>query len=269
MEKLSLEEMKDIEYDILCDVADLCEKYGLRYGLSYGTLLGAVRHGGFIPWDDDVDIIMPRPDYEKFLKIAGELPDRLKASSPVSDENNFNTYAKVYDLRTKLIECPEGKRIPIHVYLDIFPIDGLPEDTLKMEKHRRRCRKLMLILYAFRAAKFKVNETKGLQRGLWKLLSLVQRKFIKNKQINYLNRVALKYDFDKSHYCGIVVAGYGYREMMPSHIFQFDRKVAFRDREFYTLRFTEYYLTQIYGDYMKLPPVEERIAHDNEAYRIC
>ena len=184
MEKLSLQQLQDLEYGILCTVADCCEDNGIRYGLCGGTLLGAVRHGGFIPWDDDIDIVMPRPDYEKFLKIADKLPQRYRVSSPNNDIDNFHAYGKVYDMNTKMIEFPEGKRINIHVYIDIFPIDGLPEDEIKREKHRRRVKRLFLSLYAFRVAKYKINETHGVSRVLWNTIRMIQTHIIKDKQTN-------------------------------------------------------------------------------------
>lgn len=90
--KLDLKEIQRIEYDILCVFADICEKHGLRYGLCGGTLLGAIRHTGFIPWDDDVDVEMPRPDYMKFIQIAEqEFPEYLKVSTPYNDSNTFHS----------------------------------------------------------------------------------------------------------------------------------------------------------------------------------
>jgi len=266
MEKLSLQQLQDLEYGILCAVADCCEDNGIRYGLCGGTLLGAVRHGGFIPWDDDIDIVMPRPDYEKFLKMADKLPQRYRVSSPNNDIDNFHAYGKVYDMNTKMIEFPEGKRINIHVYIDIFPIDGLPEDEIKREKHRRRVKRLFLSLYAFRVAKYKINETHGVSRVLWNTIRMIQTHIIKDKQIKHLNKVVMKYDFDSSGYCGDIVAGYGFKEIIPRYVYQLDKKIRFRDREFFTFRSPEYYLTQLYGDYMMLPPEEKRIPHENEAY---
>lgn len=266
MEKLTLEQLQDIEYEILCNVADLCEKNGLRYGLAGGTLLGAVRHGGFIPWDDDIDIEMPRPDYIKFMKIADQLPNRYKLSSPYNDLDNFHAYSKVYDLKTKLVEFPEGKKIDIHVYIDIFPIDGMPDEPIAQERHRLKCRRRMLSMYAFRIAKFKLNETSGVKKLFWIFLKYIQNYLIKDRQIYYIDRICQKYDFDKSKYCSETIAGYGFKETMPCIVYQFDGRVKFRDREFYTFRIPEYYLTNIYGDYMQLPPENQRYHHDNEAY---
>ena len=268
MKKLSLQELQNIEYDILCAVADLCEKNDIRYGLAGGTLLGAVRHGGFIPWDDDIDIEMPRPDYIKFMKLADELPPRYKLSSPYNDSNNFHAYSKVYDLYTRMIEFPKGKKIDVHVYIDIFPIDGMPDEPISQEKHRLKCRKRMLTMMAFRIAKFKLNETHGIRKFFWKCLNIVQEHIIKDRLIYYVDSACLKYDFDKSKYCSETIAGYAFKETMPSIVYQFDGKVKFRDREFYTFKFSEYYLINIYGDYMQLPPENQRCQHDNEAYLI-
>jgi len=266
MKKLSLQELQAVEYDILCAVVDLCEKKGLRYGLAGGTLLGAVRHGGFIPWDDDIDIEMPRPDYMKFMKIADQLPERYKLSSPYNDVENYHAYSKVYDMKTKMIEFPEGKKINIHVYIDIFPIDGMPDEPIAQEIHRYRCRRRMLSMYAFRVAKYKINETRGITRLLWKCVKFVQDRVIKDRQIYHVDRACLKYEFDKSKYCSETIAGYGFKETMPSLVYQFDKKIQFCNREFTTFRIPEYYLTNIYGDYMQLPPEEQRRQHDNKAY---
>lgn len=266
MKKLSLEELQNIEYGILCEVADLCEKNNIKYGLAGGTLLGAVRHGGFIPWDDDIDIEMPRPDYIKFLKIAEQFPKRYKVSSPYNDLDNYHAYSKVYDMKTSLIEFPKGKKVRSHVYIDIFPIDGMPDNPIAQEKHRLRCRRKMLCMYAFRVAKFKLNEKKGLKYIFWKVLALIQKNIIKDRQAYILDKLCLKYGFYESKFCSEIIAGYGFKETMPAIVYEFTKKIRFRDRDFLTFRLPEYYLTNIYGNYMQIPPENERYNHDNVAY---
>ena len=268
--KLDLKEIQRIEYDILCVFADICEKHGLRYGLCGGTLLGAIRHTGFIPWDDDVDVEMPRSDYMKFIQIAEqEFPEYLKVSTPYNDSNTFHSYGKIYDLRTKLIEFPEGKKVPVHVYIDIFPVDGMPLEPQKHEKHRIRTRRRMLLLYGFKVAKYKTNEEmKIFAKLFWKIIAILENVIPKKWLIKYVDGLALKYDFDESAYNSVLVAGYGFRETMPHIIFDYNNKVRFVDREFCTFCKTDYYLTNIYGNYMELPPIDQRKCHDICAFQI-
>ena len=95
--RLTLAEMQDLEYDILCIVADFCEQNGIRYGLAGGTLLGAVRHGGFIPWDDDIDIVMPRPDYERFIREYKSNNPYYTLTSIQNNQHHLYTFAKIFD----------------------------------------------------------------------------------------------------------------------------------------------------------------------------
>ena len=106
--RLTLEEIQKSELEILIEFDKICKKSNLKYGICGGTLLGAVRHKGFIPWDDDIDVEMPRPDYDKFIGISkNELPNHLVLQTPYTDKLTTHAYGKICDLRTTLFEFPE------------------------------------------------------------------------------------------------------------------------------------------------------------------
>ena len=160
MQEISTEELKKIQLDILDEVTKFCEQKNIRMSLGYGTLLGAIRHKGYIPWDDDVDILMPYPDYKRFLKEFVGYKDNLIVQYMGNDSSYRFTFAKVYDNRTLLLE----KTIRTGVYIDIYPVIGFPKEREDFE--------------AF------VSEFRSLYRPLKKMtfrynLNLLQRLLIK------------------------------------------------------------------------------------------
>lgn len=115
-------------YDVFVEI---CARHGLRYYMAYGTAIGVVRHTGFIPWDDDLDVVMPRPDYERFFKLAkDELPEYYKPVTWHVERGMRGRFGKVQETRREIIDAAEdelGHRLPQGIYIDIFPIDGYPE----------------------------------------------------------------------------------------------------------------------------------------------
>lgn len=268
MVNMTLQEIQDAEFLLLCEFDRVCRKNNLRYGLCGGTLLGAVRHQGFIPWDDDIDVVMPRPDYEKLMAIADdELPVYYKLAYPYNDEDTPHAYGKLQDLRTTLVEFPDSKRIETHLYVDIFPIDGMPEDCIQQERHRKKVRRRFLTLYGFKIAKYNKTLPQSLMKKLiWQIISLCDRVVPKHFFIRRVDKIVKKYAFDESKYSAVIVAGYGSREVMPHIVYGFDKEILFRDKIFKVMNKTDYYLTNLYGDYMTLPPEDQRIHHNMEVW---
>ena len=267
MKKLNLKEIQSKEFDLLCEFDRVCRKHGLRYGLCGGTLLGAVRHRGFIPLDDDIDVEMPRPDYKKLIEISEkEFPSFYRLETPYNTDT-IHAYGKLCDLRTELIEFPDGKQIHTHLYIDIFPIDGMPNDRIKQEKHRKKTRKRMLALYGFRVAKYKRNEKLNFfKRIFWGCIALTNRLMPSRYLIKRLDKSAEKYPFGTTAYNAVIVAGYGAIEIMPKIVFSFENEVEFCGKKFFATNKPDFYLTSIYGDYMQLPPEEKRICHEMMVY---
>ena len=138
MREIALEEMKQLELEIMVDIDAFCRKHGLRYYLAVGTLLGAVWHKGFIPWDDDIDIVIPRADYEQFYDLfKEEHRDSFLQVVSYRDKSSIYPFFKVVDTRTVVFEEYVDSRYSSGVWVDIFPLDALPEDNSLFEANRR------------------------------------------------------------------------------------------------------------------------------------
>ena len=141
MSKLDLKQIQQRELEIFKVFTGICEKYGIRYYLAGGTLLGAVRHQGFIPWDDDIDINMPREDYDRLLEHADEIGASGDYKLAAYELGNLNyPFAKIYDLHTSIKKLYDDDETEKNLWIDIFPMDGLPDD---MNEVRRIFRKTL------------------------------------------------------------------------------------------------------------------------------
>lgn len=260
--KEELKKLQDTLYGIMEDVVKLCDKHHLTYFLAGGTALGAIRHSGFIPWDDDIDLIMARDDYEKFIQIAiDELGDKY-----FLDYYKTNKYYHKHHLTIRLNNttfATEGyeKRVAkgIHqgIYLDILPLDYIKSRTSK--KTFFDVVMIRSIEYAIRF-KCKIVKFKLLKYKFITLpLSLLPRKLLHKMQYRYCMK-----DDDKKRdylieYCAIK---HNYRRVIYDYDVVFPaKKATFNGKQYNVFHDVDKYLTQVYGDYMKLPPVEKREAH--------
>ena len=154
-----IQELRNIQMGILDRVHQFCEAHGLRYFLSSGTLIGAVRHKGYIPWDDDIDIYMPRQDYEQFLQTFSDAEGIYRAINPATEPHYYYTFAKVVDQRTRMVE-KETEGYEIGVYMDIFPVDYVTDNLSR----RERVFRLKKLLYKIRRCK--ISNTNPLKSRL-------------------------------------------------------------------------------------------------------
>ena len=139
MKKIELREEQLIELDILKAFASFCDNNGLRYFLDSGTLIGAVRHQGFIPWDDDIDVCFLRKDYDRFVALMAQQDNRLNDHIVLElEKDSLYPYLKLVDTRTLMIEYPKTNRVETGIYIDIFPKDGLLSQDKKEQTRAKK-----------------------------------------------------------------------------------------------------------------------------------
>lgn len=248
-----------VELAILEVVLDICARHNLRYFAIDGTLLGAVRHKGFIPWDDDIDIGMPRPDFERFLQLApGLLPPHLSLHFRRTNPRvPWPFYAKIRNCHTTFIQ-QDRAHLDIHhgVNIDIFPMDGLPRDEKDWRNYRRR-RTLLNRLDRKIRSTWKTSPSWRSKLLLLPFLA-IKRLFGENIFHNRLEKLFMEYDFDDTDleiHCRWLGADRGMRNRR-----HFD-DVVLLDFEHLKLRCPagyHAYLTEHYGDYMQFPPPDKR-----------
>lgn len=259
-EVLDVEEVKLCELEILKFIHQLCEKSDLRYYLAYGTLLGAVRHEGFIPWDDDIDIMMPRKDYEKLSKLMCK-NEKYRLISLETDNNYAVPFAKIVDNDTilkqkyKFIEKSE-----LGVYIDIFILDGIPSDSVAARNHTNKINKIIKRWYWSNTG---FAETKKFLHNIIRYIAIVPYKIVGARQYALrLQEELKKYDFDN---CEMVAEIGGLDPFIKcSHLrknFEPSYLAKFENCNFYIPKDYDSILRRTYGDYMK-PPKEHTSGHN-------
>lgn len=247
-------------------VDEICRQESICYFLSGGTLLGAVRHQGFIPWDDDIDVMMPRPDYERFLKAAPKyMNERYVLAHPRVRQDYAMPWIRIWDMHTRIRPSFTQKVSTPTLFLDIFPIEGLPSSERACKRFYTEIRARDILLKCARRSALFEDER---QQTLKRILMVLTRFRSPASWARGLDRAAKRRDFDKAKYCGVcTVTHYGMRERMPAEVFRGTTHVTFEGREYPAPIGYDTYLKRLYGDYMKLPPEAERFSrHRIEAY---
>ena len=264
--EIGLKEHQQIMLQILKDFANFCDCHNLTYFLDAGTLLGAVRHGGFIPWDNDADVCLLRTDFNKLIDILSKqnfmLNDHLRLVPPT---NTIYTSYKLCDLRTQLIEFPKNYPMDCYIYVDIFCKDGLPANLNKAKKICDKSEKMMLFHWF---CKFSIPYwSTGAKGFLKKIIARTANLLIKNKNIainkqsRFISKINNKYPLQTCKYVVTLSNGEFFR-ICKKECFDNFVIMPFEDISFNVPIGYKEWLEVLYGkNYMNLPPIEKRKSH--------
>ena len=232
-----------------------CEQHNICYYVAGGTLLGAIRHGGFIPWDDDIDIILPRADYEKLINSFDGGDSKYELESPYSGNQDFLfSYSKLYDKTTTLTEntkpkCTRG------IYIDLFPLDGVGGE--EWIKNYKKVDSLNMLLMTRTCS---IRKGRGFLKNLAVLFMRIVPGFIlNNKKLSIkVDKTAAKNEYSSSTYVGNLMGAYRTKEIVAKEIIGNPARYKFETIYVNGPERYEEYLTNIYGDWRKIPPIEKQ-----------
>ena len=250
----------------------ICEENHLTYFIAYGSAIGAVRHHGFIPWDDDVDVVMPRPDYERFLNICENRDmGKYQIVTPQNTPNYYLPFTKLCDSTTTLLEKKHYRCI-LGIFIDIFIIDGIVNDPKAIEQLGMKydsCWEMIDLAnshYSINDLFAKFICKKRISVVLRYLKYSFNRKKYTNQAIKTINDVTRKYDYNQCEYVVKYPRGYGNREVLPKSILDGKTMMQFETIQVALPKNYDKWLRHIFGDYMQLPPENERVLEHSIAY---
>lgn len=270
--ELTLKETQHVSFEILKKVRDICDKLQLKYVLAWGTLIGAIRHHGFIPWDDDVDIMMPRPDHDKLIKYMIEHKTELLPLEVFNTETHPNypyLLTRISDSRY-IVHTDNEKDFGLGVFIDIYIEEGAGNSKQDALNVLNKTHGLVSLLFLSTRQRYVFGLTKGWKKRLVKIPAFIYahimgKNYFKNKIMKYVK--TSNYD-NSSWVADITWATHPWKEVFPRTIFEDTIDVDFEGEKFKAPREYDKVLRQVYGDYMQLPPEKDRIAHHfYSAYR--
>lgn len=260
---LALPEVRALQLDLLDRFAAHCAAHDLRYYLCAGTLLGAVRHQGFIPWDDDIDVMMPRADFDRLVATWPAAPIDGLAIAAAGDPGYPFPFAKVHDPSTLLIE--EYEPAPEYgVNIDVFPLDGWPEGRLR----RRLTREVQGVLQQLLLLRMLAPnpDRSALRQAITRLVRLLLAPLPRSRHAGWITALARRGPSTPT-LTGVQV--WGYREVVPASAYGDPITLPFERLSLAAPAAYDVVLRSLYGDYGTLPPAEKQVSHHRfQAYRL-
>lgn len=258
--------VQDLTMNTLNVLINYCEEHNLRYYFTGGALIGVLRHKGFIPWDDDIDLGLPRKDFDKLHELLSmDMPKGYGICNRFTDPNWHFAMSQFIDLESEIeINLAEQPR-KAHIWIDIFPLDGLPDNKIL---RWFRVKHILLKRYMVQIAHITTQVDSHRDRPTYEKVIIefckkvpVGKLFNTNKILDSLERLLRKSDFDKAEWCGNMLGRYREREIVRKEWFGTPKKAAFENEEVNIPENSDAILKCLYGDYMKLPPEKDRVAH--------
>jgi len=261
----NIEDIKSIALDLLCAVDEFCTQNKIMYSLACGTLIGAIRHKGFIPWDDDVDIYMKRNDYERFVQIFPKVFKEHISLISLERSDNWNSpFAKVYDLKTIVYE---GVKYNVHgmgIGIDVFPIDNAPDDDHIWQKYEKK-RKLLRDIYMLKSLRWRKERSLG-KNLMVNFSSLILSPISYRRLALMLDKYSKRFNKIETNYYAENCMGIP-NNRFPKDDFSSTIPHPFEDFSLQVMQGYDDYLRRFYGDYMQLPREEDQVTHhDFKAY---
>ncbi|MBZ5986779.1 LicD family protein [Leuconostoc gelidum] len=257
----SLSQLQKVDTEMLKNIVDIFDQHGIRYFLIAGSLLGAVRHKGFIPWDDDLDIGVPRPDYEKFMSHKDEwLTEHYLAKNYQSDSDYKYYITRVYDKRVKVKELRGIDTDVTYASLDLFPIDGTPNNKLQRELFINKILFYRMLASLANYSNIDQHRSRGsLEKSFIFIMRFLhtEKWLDKNKMYKHIDNLLKKQNYENSLYVGSLMGAYREKEIFKKSFIGNRLQYQFDDFNVYGPKDYNGYLEHMYGNYMKLPTMEQ------------
>ena len=271
MREMTLKEVQSVLYDILVDIHDFCVENDIKYSLAGGTLLGAIRHNGFIPWDDDIDVQMSRPEYERFIhSYSSKKGYRLFSHEVDTDDDVEIAFTRVCEMQQTFVNTGTNPwcNKSTGLWIDVVPIDGAPDNEKEAKCKIRKMFILWKMSFLVRSRlkiDFRMVESAVKRRHFF--MKRLLAKFLPNDFTSKYIDLCQEYDYKHSKY----LANYStmqnkYKEWQPIETMSSFVLHRFEKGEFYIMEDYNTSLSSLYGDYMKLPPEDKRISHIDNLY---